>query len=86
LKVAEAIGLHLGEVEDSFSPFPIRLKINPEDKHATSYEHETIVHGYGADALRYWLIERLAVDSKGSAYLKATSSSLAIAKASRCRG
>ena len=65
LKVAEAIGLHLHEVEDSFSPFPIRLKINPEDKHATSYEHETVVHGYGADALRYWLIERLAVDSKG---------------------
>ena len=70
LKVAEAIGLHLGEVEDSFSPLPIRLKINPEDKHATSYEHETIVHGYGADALRYWLIERLAEDSKGQRLLK----------------
>jgi len=70
LKVAEAIGLHLGEVEDSFSPFPIRLKINPEDKHATSYEHETIVHGYGADALRYWLIERLAEDGKGQRLLK----------------
>lgn len=70
LKVAEAIGLHLGEVEDSFNPLPIRLKINPEDKHATSYEHETIVHGYGADALRRWLIERLAEDSKGQRLFK----------------
>jgi len=70
LKVAEAIGLHLGEVEDSFAPLPIRLKINPEDKHATSYEHETIVHGYGADALRYWLIERLAEDCKGQRLIK----------------
>jgi len=70
LKVAEAIGLHLGEVEDSFSPLPIRLKINPEDKHATSYEHDTVVHGYGADVLRYWLIERLAEDSKGQRLLK----------------
>jgi site-specific recombinase XerD len=70
LKVAEAIGLHLSEVEDSFSPLPIRLKINPEDKHATSYEHETIVHGYGADALRNWLIERLAEDDKGRRLLK----------------
>jgi len=70
LKVAEAIGLHLGEVEDSFSPLPILLKINPEDKHATSYEHETIVHGYGADALRHWLIERLAEDSKGQRLFK----------------
>lgn len=70
LKVAEAIGLHLGEVEDSLSPLPIRLKINPEDKHATSYEHETIVHGYGADALRYWLIERLAEDGTGERLLK----------------
>jgi len=70
LKVAEAIGLHLGEVEDSFGPLPIRLKINPEDKHATSYKHETIVHGYGADALRYWLNERLSVDSKGQRVFK----------------
>ena len=70
LKVAEAIGLHLGEVEDSFSPLPIRLKINPEDKHATSYEHETIVHGYGAEALRYWLIERLAENRTGERLLK----------------
>jgi integrase/recombinase XerD len=70
LKVAEAIGLHLGEVEDSFSPLPIRLKINPQDKHATSYEHETIVHGYGADALRYWLIERLAEDGNGQRLIK----------------
>jgi integrase/recombinase XerD len=70
LKVAEAIGLHLGEVEDSFSPLPIRLKISPEDKHATSYEHDTVVHGYGADALRYWLIERLSEDSNGQRLLK----------------
>ena len=44
--------------------------ISPEDKHATSYENETIVHGYGADALRYWLIERLAQDSQGQRLLK----------------
>lgn len=70
LKVAEAIGLHVDEVEDSFSELPIRLKISPKDKHDTSYEHETIVHGYGADALRRWLIERLAVDAKGERVLK----------------
>ncbi|MBD8531680.1 MULTISPECIES: tyrosine-type recombinase/integrase [unclassified Massilia] len=70
LKVAEAIGLHVDEVEDSFSELPIRLKISPEDKHDTSYEHETIVHGYGADALRRWLIERLAVDATGKRILK----------------
>lgn len=70
LKVAEAIGLHLSEVEDSLGPLPIRLKMNAEDKHATSYEHETIVHGYGADALRHWLVERLAEDSKGQRLFK----------------
>lgn len=70
LKVAEAIGLHIDEVEDSFSELPIRLKISPEDKHDTSYEHETIVHGYGADALRRWLIERLAVNARGERILR----------------
>lgn len=65
LKVAEAIGLHLDEVKESLSPLPIRLKISPEDKHDTSYEHETIVHGYGADALRHWLIERMAENRNG---------------------
>lgn len=65
LKVAVAIGLHLDEVDDAFNHGPIRLKIRPEDKHDTSYEHETIVHGYGADALRHWLVERQATNRKG---------------------
>lgn len=65
LKVAEAIGLHLTEIDDAFDDGPIRLKITPEDKHDTSYEHETIVHGYGADALRHWLVERQATTRKG---------------------
>lgn len=68
--MAEVIGLHLGEVEDALRPLPMRLKITPEDKHATSYEHDTIVHGYGAEALRCWLIERLGTDSKGKRLFK----------------
>lgn len=70
LKVAEAIGLHLDEVDDAFNHGSIRLKISPEDKHDTSYEHQTIVHGYGADALRQWLVERMVEDRKGVRILK----------------
>ncbi|TQK01254.1 tyrosine-type recombinase/integrase [Herbaspirillum sp. SJZ107] len=65
LRVAEAIGLHIDEVDDAFNHGPIRLKINPEDKHDTSYEHETVVCEYGADALRRWLVERMAEDAEG---------------------
>lgn len=69
LRVAEVIGLHIDEVDDAFKHGPIRLQINPEDKHDTSYEHETVVHDYGADALRRWLVERLAEDAKGNRIL-----------------
>lgn len=70
LRVAEAIGLHISEVDDTFNHGPIRLNINPEDKHDTSYEHETVVYDYGADALRRWLVERMAVDKKGNPILQ----------------
>ena len=70
LKVAEVIGLHIDEVDDSFNHGPIRLKISPEDKHDTSYAHETLVDGYGADALRSWLVERQTDDKNGRRLLK----------------
>jgi len=69
LRVAEVIGLHIAEVDDAFNHGPIRLQIDPEDKHDTSYEHETVVYDYGADALRRWLVERLAEDAKGNRIL-----------------
>jgi integrase/recombinase XerD len=69
LRVAEVIGLHIDEVDDPFNHGPIRLQINPEDKHDTSYEHDTVVYDYGADALRRWLVERLAEDAKGNRIL-----------------
>jgi site-specific recombinase XerD len=69
LRVAEVIGLHVDEVDDAFNHGPIRLQINPEDKHDTSYEHETVVYDYGADALRRWLVERLAEDARGNRIL-----------------
>ena len=69
LRVSEAIGLHVNEVDDVFNHGPIRLQINPEGKHDTSYEHETVVYDYGADALRRWLIERLAEDASGNRIL-----------------
>jgi integrase/recombinase XerD len=69
LRVAEIIGLHLDEVDDAFNHGPIRLQINPEGKHATSYEHDTVVYDYGADALRHWLVERLAEDAGGNRVL-----------------
>lgn len=69
LRVAEVIGLHIDEVDDAFKHGPIRLQIKPEDKHDTSYEHDTMVYDYGADALRRWLVERLVVDAKGNRIL-----------------
>jgi integrase/recombinase XerD len=69
LRVAEVIGLHIDEIDDAFKHGPIRLQINPEGKHDTSYEHDTVVYDYGADALRRWLIERLAEDAKGNRIL-----------------
>jgi integrase/recombinase XerD len=65
LRVAEAIGLMMDEVEDSFIDMPLALKIRPEAKHDTSYEHETIVRGYGTEALRAWLAERRSMRVPG---------------------
>lgn len=65
LKVSEIIGLHLNEIDASFENLPLLVKIRPEDKHDTSYQHTTIVHAYGAEALRRWLIERQETDARG---------------------
>jgi integrase/recombinase XerD len=69
LRVAEVIGLHLSEVDDVFGHGPIRIQITPEDKHDTSYEHDTLVQGYGAERLREWLIERKAENRAGERVL-----------------
>lgn len=69
LRVAEAIGLHLSEVDDAFDgeldEDAIVLRITPEGKHDTSHEHETILRGYGAHALRRWLVERAQLGIQG---------------------
>lgn len=58
IRVAEAIGLQLNEVDDTFHDGPIALRIVPEGKHDTSYAHDTLLRDYGAQALRTWLVER----------------------------
>jgi site-specific recombinase XerD len=58
LRVAEAIGLQIAEVNDPFEEGTIALQINPEGKHDTSYAHDTILRDYGAQAMRTWLAER----------------------------
>lgn len=69
LKVAEAIGLRLSEVDDPFSGAfgdeGVILTLGPEGKHDTSHAHETVLRSYGALALRTWLRERTALGVKG---------------------
>jgi site-specific recombinase XerD len=69
LRVAEAIGLRLSEVDDAFDgeldEDAIVLRITPEGKHDTSHEHETILRAYGAHALRRWLGERAQLGIQG---------------------
>lgn len=69
LRVTEAIGLALSEVDaslhETFEKDGIVLKITPEGKHDTSYAHETIVRSYGAQALRTWLGERAGLLIQG---------------------
>jgi integrase len=69
LRVAEAIGLRLSEVNDpfdgAFGDAGIVLEIGPEGKHDTSHAHETVLRSYGAQALRVWLKERAALGIKG---------------------
>ncbi|WP_036177283.1 site-specific integrase [Massilia sp. 9096] len=66
LRVAEAVGLQITEVDDPLGEGDIALRITPEGKHDTSYEHSTILRNYGAVALRAWLIERKQLDIPGS--------------------
>lgn len=69
LRVAEAIGLRLSEVDDAFDgeldEDAIVLRITPEGKHDTSHAHETILRAYGAHALRRWLGERTQLGVQG---------------------
>lgn len=69
LRVTEAIGLRLSEIDDSFNgalrDTVIVLKITPEGKHDTSHDHETVLRSYGAVALRRWLAERLVLGVDG---------------------
>ncbi|WP_075790970.1 tyrosine-type recombinase/integrase [Massilia putida] len=69
LRVAEAIGLRLSEVNDpfdgAFGDDGIVLALSPEGKHDTSHAHDTVLRAYGAQALRTWLREREALGVKG---------------------
>ena len=66
LRVAEAIGLQIPEVDDPFGDGDIALRISPEGKHDTSYAHSAILRNYGAVALRAWLVERRQLDIPGT--------------------
>jgi site-specific recombinase XerD len=66
IRVAEAIGLQLAEVDDAFEEGAIALRIVPEGKHDTSHAHDTLLRGYGAVALRTWLVERQLLDIPGT--------------------
>jgi site-specific recombinase XerD len=69
LRVAEAIGLRLSEVDDpfdgAFGADGIILAIGPEGKHDTSHAHDTVLRSYGALALRTWLKERASLGIPG---------------------
>lgn len=59
LRVAEAIGLLLGEVgKQIHTDGSIDLEITPEGKHDTSYEHSTVLRSPGGVELHRWLDER----------------------------
>jgi integrase/recombinase XerD len=66
IRVAEAIGLQLGEVDDAFQEGMIALRIVPDGKHDTSYPHDTLLRDYGAQALRSWLAERTQLGIPGT--------------------
>lgn len=67
LKVAEAIGMHIDEIE----PTPDldgahRIKLTPADKHDTSFKHETMLPAFAAVELFRWLDERRAMKIPGA--------------------
>jgi integrase/recombinase XerD len=66
IRVAEAIGLQLAEVDDAFEEGMIALRIVPDGKHDTSYAHDTLLRDYGAQALRSWLAERAQLGIPGA--------------------
>jgi integrase/recombinase XerD len=62
LRVAEAIGLLVGEVgQQAALDGSIELTITPEEKHDTSYEHTTTLPREGVEELQAWLKERAAM-------------------------
>jgi site-specific recombinase XerD len=66
LRVAEAIGLLVGEVgRQTDVEGGITLDITPEHKHRTSYEHTTSLPKEGVAELMAWLKEREALNIPG---------------------
>jgi integrase/recombinase XerD len=66
LRVAEAIGLLLGEVgRQADVDGAIELNITPERKHPTSHEHTAVLPREGVLELDAWLRERQALDIPG---------------------
>jgi integrase/recombinase XerD len=66
LRVAEAVGLLLGEVgRQADVDGAIELNITPEHKHRTSHEHTAILPREGVPELTSWLREREALDIPG---------------------
>ncbi|MGI4845735.1 MAG: tyrosine-type recombinase/integrase [Janthinobacterium lividum] len=66
LRVAEAIGLLLGEVgQQTDLDGAIELTITPSQKHETSHEHVALLTREGAAELQAWLKERAAMGIPG---------------------
>ncbi|WP_051971475.1 tyrosine-type recombinase/integrase [Massilia sp. 9096] len=66
LRVAEAIGLLVGEVgRQPDLEGGVALNITPESKHPTSHEHTTTLPREGVAELRAWLAERAALKIPG---------------------
>ena len=83
LRVAEAVGLLIGEIgHQSDIDGNLEIFLTPIEKHETSYEHTTVLRQRGVAELLNWLSERAALkipgplvfpaDMRGAALNKAT--------------
>jgi site-specific recombinase XerD len=82
LRVAEAIGLLVGEVgRQTDVEGGLSLDITPEHKHRTSYEHTTTLPKEGVAELLAWLEEREALNIPGDLVFPANMEGEALHKA-----
>jgi site-specific recombinase XerD len=82
LRVAEAVGLLVGEIgRQTLVDGGIELNITPERKHRTSYEHTTVLPREGVAELMDWLEERAALRIPGELVFPASLEGEALHKA-----